>query len=272
MRKWNRKSRRSRHNHASRGSRSPWRRTRTGLRKRTGRLIIGGMVLCLLGLASTVGYQKAAPVLAAWTAIRHITISGLQHVDRKAVLSLLDLPSDASLLSINSSRLSDRLETHPWVANASVGRILPHTLAIAVTERRAAAVLHSREGHILLDAQGHVLSTEAESRSLDLPVLVGLHSAGLFLGDQDARHRAWEGIQLAGLLRERFGGVPKVDMRHPQNVVAQVNDRRFQFGSSFVEQWKRYRSLEPSMPADMEAERHDIDLRYSGKVILRKRG
>ena len=234
--------------------------------------LLGGAVLSLVFVGVALGYQHAQPVLARWMAVHRVLISGLQHVDRREALSLLDLPPQATVFSINSSELQSRLEAHPWIATASVGRVLPHTLTILVTERRPAVVLQHSNGSLLLDEEAGVLSEISRASSPNLPILHGLSPLGLLQGDKGVREQAREGIKLAGLLLQRYGTRPLVYVENSQQIVAEVQGLRFQFESDIEEQWKRFLAMESAIPPRLKVGGHEIDLRFPGKVIFRPKG
>jgi hypothetical protein len=70
-----------------------------------------------------------------------------------------------------------RVLLDPWVADARVRRILPHDLAVTVTERAPVAVAIDGAMRSLLDADGRVLASDAGPPSEDdarLPQVTGL--------------------------------------------------------------------------------------------------
>jgi cell division septal protein FtsQ len=199
-------------------------------------------------------------------------VIGLETLTKEEVLGVAAIPQESSLLSIDPELLATRLEGHPWIASASVERVLPHTLAINLSERNVAAILRSKDGDHFLDAQGYVLPSRSEKTVPSLPILVGLDSQTLASQRETDRQRAQKGIQVATLLSEEFQSVPTLDVSHLNSIVAELPDVRFQFGPFFREQWQRFRMLHPSIRTDGEPLPQEIDLRYPGKVIFRRKG
>ena len=136
------------------------------------RVIQGGLlgILATLGL---MGYQWIPSAVAGLLSIERVSISGTDRLDRRVVLSLLDLPDDRSLLSVDLSRLEQKVEAHPAVASASVGRVLPDTLTVIVVERKPAALFQHAGGTLFLDKEGVVLSLAPDRRAGTLPELMG---------------------------------------------------------------------------------------------------
>ncbi|MGH7233358.1 MAG: cell division protein FtsQ/DivIB [Nitrospiraceae bacterium] len=234
------------------------------------------MFVALTAWGGLVGYQKAAPHVVRWFEVREITVAGANQVTKGEVLERLALKPGQNLLSLYPRRLAIRVQSHPWIKQATVSRVWPHTLAIDIVERRAAAVLRSSSMALLLDDEAHALSVLPPANDPGLPVLVGLNPKDVLDKERRPLQAAQRGIELAGLLGRTFSGRPEVDVGNPDNVVAYVEGLRLQFGgSSFEEKWDRFHKLEPYLPEgrSVRGEIHsDIDLRYPGKVIVRDRG
>jgi cell division protein FtsQ len=66
------------------------------------------------------------------------------------------------LLGISTEKVSEELEKLPWVAEASVERILPSTLRISIDEREPSFVIQTGQGPFLADGRGLVLQEGSE--------------------------------------------------------------------------------------------------------------
>ena len=122
----------------------------------------GVMVMLLLGVGATLlplGYAlRELP-------IRSVRIAGeLQHVERTVLEEVINRHLDGGFFAVNVDTVRRTVERLPWVREASVRRIWPDSLHIAVVERRPAA----RWGrHQLLEADGTVFSPQrGESKGL----------------------------------------------------------------------------------------------------------
>lgn len=255
--------------------------------KRIGWILLGLALVGLTVWGAMEAYRYGEPIVNEWLEVREVTVTGTSQVTRQEVLDLLALPPKETLLSVRLRDLVEHLLTHPWIKEATVRRVLPHTLAVTIVERQAAAVLKTPSMPLLLDGEGHVLTVLAEADDPDLPLLMGIDPKALMLGEAPSRRAAQAGIRLAGLLGDEFQGRPEVDMGNPENTVVYIQGLRFQFGpSSFEEKWERYRkinthctqpgngcpTLHVSADGGQGGNRHDIDLRYPGKVIVHERG
>ncbi|MFM8550803.1 MAG: cell division protein FtsQ/DivIB [Nitrospiraceae bacterium] len=230
-----------------------------------------------IGWGGMQGYRQAQPILHDWLEVREVTIAGIHHLTREEILARLGLRAGETLWSVKPQALNERLLTHPWIKQASVTRSLPHELIVSVVERQPVALLKSASSALLLDKEGQVLTSLPALEGSEFPILVGVDLDRVMQGDDRARQLVRNGIRLAGLLGDEFDGLPEIDLGNPDNAVAYVQGLRFQFGpASFEEKWERYRKIDRTLHVSAGDEpanaKHEIDLRYPGKVIVRERG
>lgn len=244
----------------------------TPLSRRTWLWIVRGGLLGVLVTFCVVGYQWLPSAVAGLTTIQRVAISGTDRIDRRTILSLLDLPKDRSLLSVDLLRLEKKVEAHPWVASASVGRVLPHTLTVTVVERRPAALFQHAGGKLFLDKEGVVLSLAPDGASGTLPKLVGLSAVKFLGGDPAIQDRARKGLHFAKLLQRHVGGAVTVDLSDARFLVGKTDGLVFWVKNEFQHTWQQYLNLEPSLQEGFPQGPHEIDLRFAGKVIVRKKG
>ena len=131
--------------------------------------------------------------LAAWRAmfseniffqIQQIEVTTDGDLGREHILEYAKVSVGQNLFAVNPNQIRDLLMSVPVVANAQVGRRLPDTLVIELTERVAVARL-GRAGAgspLALDSQGYVLGPS--SVRARLPVVVGIRDVGLRPGDK----------------------------------------------------------------------------------------
>lgn len=99
------------------------------------RIVIIVILLVVLAIAGTVVY---------WSnlfAIEQVTVTGCTHLTTQEMTELAQVPSNTTLLRVDAGAIESRLEQDAWVESASVNRILPDTLELAITERTIAAVV-----------------------------------------------------------------------------------------------------------------------------------
>jgi cell division protein FtsQ len=146
---------------------------RTGSKPRYGRLKGPVIVAALTGalafaLLTSFGNTTRKPSsllaevdriaeLLGW-GLKQVELTGHKFTTDTAVLDTLDLEHVRSLASFNALAARDRIERLPWVATATITRLLPDGLAIAITERKPYAVWQLDDRETLIDAGGRRLS------------------------------------------------------------------------------------------------------------------
>ena len=73
--------------------------------------------------------------------IEHVTVSGVEHLTSKEMEQLAAVPAGTTLLRVDAAGIKARLLRDAWVKDASINRIFPDTLELAITERTIAATV-----------------------------------------------------------------------------------------------------------------------------------
>jgi cell division septal protein FtsQ len=234
--------------------------------------MIQGGLLGILVTLGMLGYQWLPSAVAGLLSIERVSISGTERLDRRVVLSLLDLPDDRSLLSVDLSGLEQKVEAHPAVASASVGRVLPHTLTVIVVERKPAALFQHAGGTLFLDKKGVVLSLAPDRPAGTLPELMGLSAVKILGGDLKIQAQARKGLRFAKHLQRHVGSAVSVDLSDARFMVGKSDGLVFRVKNEFEDMWQPYLEVEPSLRERFRQGTYEIDLRFAGKVIVRKKG
>jgi len=141
--------------------------------------VVGKLVLAL-GITAAIlwgGRLAVRHVVASPRfAVRDIQVTLAAHVSRDEVLELAEVEEGDRLLAIETEPMAARVASHPWVKSARVGRQLPSTLIIDLTERRAAATA-AMGGLYLVDETGHPFKKATMEEADGLPVLTGIDRA-----------------------------------------------------------------------------------------------
>lgn len=234
------------------------------------RVVVGSLLACLI-VTIMLGARSAVQWVNEWTEIQQLTVVGLDRLSREEITGQLNLPPRSSLWSIDPEHLSGQLETHPWIRSVTFDRVLPHLLVVQVEERRPAAVLRESKKAYFLDVEGHLLPGETGKKSQALPILEGMTSKFFTQQIDESHRRAKQGIHLAELLSEHFSGRPKVNVAHAHRTIVDLPRIRVHFGQEPERQWERFLVLYPTVKDTIERKSQEVDLRFSQKVILRKR-
>jgi cell division protein FtsQ len=240
---------------------------------RVGQWIVG---LAALGWGLTVVTREMGPVLQGWLEIREVEVEGIHHVTKPEVLERLVLKPGMGLHQVSTAFLVERVLTHAWIKEATIERRPPHLLHVTVLERTPAAIIRTGTDHWLSDENGYLLAKLGRQDDQTLPLLIGLDPQPLQRGEAGVRTAVQSGVVLAKLIANTLGGRVEVDLTNFSNVVASANGVRFQFGGdSLVDQWERFRKVNPSYKTaavdDRKRTVSEIDLRYDNRVIVRER-
>lgn len=106
----------------------------------------------------------------AFFRVRRIEILGAHYVAPSDILSRLNVDTLASIWD-PTKPLAARIATHPEIATANVGRKLPGTLVVQVTERVPVALVPAASGFLVYDERGVALPIDPTRVNVDAPVL-----------------------------------------------------------------------------------------------------
>ena len=105
--------------------------------------------------------------------VETVTITGAVYTQQAAVREALALDGSRSHVSLDLSDLALRVEALPWVKTATLARVLPTGIAVAIKERRPAVVWQTANHDVLLDADGRVLDRVARGAVTGLALVRG---------------------------------------------------------------------------------------------------
>ncbi|PID40129.1 MAG: hypothetical protein CR984_04815 [Proteobacteria bacterium] len=134
--------------------------------------------------------------------VRHLSVSGQQHLTRQQILDMAGVDAQSNLLSVNLTEARKRLLADPWIAAATVRREIPSGLHIHIREERPLAIVTLDEGsEVLINAAGKVFAKAINVRGPVLPSVLGLDATDLPLSSGPASRTfsaALELLKLAG--------------------------------------------------------------------------
>jgi cell division protein FtsQ len=109
---------------------------------------------------------------AAGFRITSIAFAGGRHLSREQVLEAAGITERSSLLFLDAADVRVRLKANPWVAEATVLKLYPGRLHIAITERQAFALWQKDSKVAVISADGAVLEPY-RPEFFALPLVVG---------------------------------------------------------------------------------------------------
>jgi len=168
---------------------------------------------------------------AAGFGITGVALTGNKHMTREEIFATAGVSGHSSLLFLDVADARARLKTNPWIADATVQKLYPDRLQIAITER-AAFALWQKDGRIgVIADDGTVLEPYLSRGFVSLPLFVGVGAAerardfeALIARYPDIR----EQMQAAVLVSERRWNLRLmngIDVELPEDGITQALDR-----------------------------------------------
>jgi cell division septal protein FtsQ len=222
-------------------------------RLKLGWKILGGLGL---GLALWFGLPRTLRGLDFFR-VRRVEIAGLQYLDPANVVGALKLSPTASVFD-DPAPLARRVLGMRGVTAVEIGRRLPGTLRVELTEAIPVALASRGEGLVLLDARGRVLPYDPLRSAPDLPYAA--------YGDAVVTGVLARVRDFAPDLFARIGSAWRVG----PDVVLEVGGRRLWFGAQVsAEDIRAVMAVEQAL-ARSGRPYQELDGRFAGQVIVRR--
>jgi cell division protein FtsQ len=219
-----------------------------------------------------------------------IQISGNSHLTRAQLLSVFGEDVDRSVFNIPLDERRAELESLPWVAHATVMRLLPNHVRVAIAERTPVAFVRQGNQVGLVDAHGALFDLpgpdteeaggaaagKASTEQYSFPVLTGI-LAGDPISTRAARMKIYmEFMAALDADGERLSHqVSEVNISDPEDVQAIIPDSGsngadilVHFGQEkYLERYQQYRSHLAEWRAQYP-KLASVDMRYEQQVVL----
>ncbi len=144
----------------------------------------------LVGVREGYAYATTSPRFE----VRGLVYEPTAHVDDARLRELLALSPGTNILSLDLEQLAAQIVADPWVAKASVVRVLPDSLQVTVQEHEPRAVLAMGGRLLLVDAEGTAFKPLDPGERGRLPVITGLDDPELGADPQALRERVQRGL------------------------------------------------------------------------------
>ncbi|MFN2399497.1 MAG: cell division protein FtsQ/DivIB [Gemmatimonadaceae bacterium] len=127
--------------------------------------------ICAVLVALLVSFW-GPPLLArlSFFRVRRVVVEGARYVSPSDVLDRLGVDTMNSVWE-DARVLERRVASHPQVRSVTIGRKLPGTLIVYVTENLPVALIPSAQGLRVVDAAAQTLPIDPTRLSVDLPVV-----------------------------------------------------------------------------------------------------
>jgi cell division protein FtsQ len=257
-------------------SKRPWWRPASTV----GRVFLSAGALLVLGAFTTAilfvrhSLERDARFRIAGTG--DIQATGLTEVSRSEMMPVFGEDIGRNIFFVPIDQRRRALEQIPWIERATVMRVLPDQIRVAVLERQPVAFTRHGEQIGLVDANGVLLSMAPATMAkhhYSFPVLTGIDA-----GDPADSRKARMDVYLRMMAELDAGGkhnseqISEIDLTDPEDarvlMPEQGADILAHFGEDhFLERYERYqahiadwRQQYPHLAA--------VDLRYDNQVVL----
>lgn len=162
----------------------------------------GFLALAGLGLGlALLYYQGLTSNLFSIKDTKNIEITGLKRLQPELILQLAKLGPDTNLLALKPVQAEHALETHPWIARATLTRKWPQRVHLHIQEREPTALVQAGELYYV-DQRGRLFKPLSPGDPHDFPIITGLPRE-FFSPDEGALPETMARIsQLMELLRK----------------------------------------------------------------------
>jgi cell division septal protein FtsQ len=125
-------------------------------------------------------------VITEYVVISEVLIDGDGVIAEQDLRELAQVGVGSSYFSIDSTAIAARIEDHPAVKSASVGKVFPETLQVSVSARRPLVIsfaqVGDRELPIAIDEQGVAFQLYRDIEQWNLPVISGIRFEDFSVG------------------------------------------------------------------------------------------
>jgi cell division septal protein FtsQ len=234
-----------------------------------------------LGVALFVGYAAVRTARASRLfTVSHIAVRGNTRLSTGEVEAMIQGIRGQNILRADLDQYRRQLMDSPWIAAASLRRLLPSTVEVRVVERAPMAIARINDRLYLMDDSGVVIDEFGpQYKEFDLPVVDGLVAAGPTAGEggrpiEPARaqltHRFLDALQPAAALRQR---VSQIDVSDEHDLVLLLADDPILIhlgDARFLERLTMYQDLAPTLRDRLQSIDY-VDMRFDERVYVKSR-
>lgn len=237
------------------------------------RMVARLVTLAVAALAATVGLRHLTTQSDALR-VQDIRVAGLQRLTAADIEVLIADVRGATMVSLDLDRVREALRASPWIADATVRRVVPRTLELTVVERMPIGVARFPSGLFLIDETGALVDRFGPKYAdLDLPIVDGFEIVprpGLRVEPARAQ-LATRVLRALGARPELLRRLSQVDVSDDRNAVAMLegDPALLHLGHErFAERLQTYLDMAPALHQRVQAIDY-IDLRFEERVYLR---
>ena len=224
-------------------------------------------------------YRVTSLVLDAQAlTITRIDVSGNSRMSRGEVVALLEGLRGTSMVTVDLEPWRQALLRSPWVAEAAIRRVLPGTVAVAISERQPMGIGRVGDNLYLIDDRGVIIDQFGPNYAeFDLPIIDGLAAPPRDNGPLIDEARAELAAHVLASLEARPNlakRVSEIDVSDARDAVLLLkgDTTLVRLGDEqFAERLQSYLELAPALHERITAIDY-VDLRFDERVYVRPQG
>jgi cell division protein FtsQ len=205
-----------------------------------------------------------------------IELQGNTHVTRAQLMGVFGEDVERNVFSVDLAQRRAELERLPWVAHATVMRLLPNRMRVSIVERTPVAFVRQGSHIGLVDAGGVLLDMPPGAKvdpSYSFPVVSGIVASDP-VSTRAARMKIFERFtaDLDGSGQKISEELSEVDLSNPEDVKALIPDHSNEilvhFGDTdFLDRYHRFEQHLPEWRTTYP-KLSSVDMRYERQVVL----
>lgn len=223
-----------------------------------------------------VAYLVTRQVLAADAlTISRISVSGNSRLSKGEVVALLEGIRGANMLTVDLDEWRRKLLSSPWVADAAIRRVLPGTVAVAISERQPMGIGRINGELYLIDDRGGLIDQFGPNYAeFDLPIIDGLSATPRDNATLVDPSRAALAARVLATLQTRpdlARRVSEIDVSDDRDatLILKGDTALVRVGTEqFVERLQAYLDLAPALRERIAAI-DSVDLRFDQRVYVK---
>jgi cell division protein FtsQ len=245
-----------------------------------GRIFAGFVLLVGLGAGAAVFLMARSSLLHDERFVipssASIEFEGNARVTRAQLLGIFGGDVERNIFTVSLDERRAELERLPWVAHATVMRLLPNRMRVSIVERTPVAFVRQGSHIGLVDSNGVLLDMPVDAKAnghYSFPVVTGI-SGNDPVSTRAARMKIFERFtsELDGSGEKISEELSEVDLANPEDVQALIPDHSTEilvhFGEdNFLERYRRFKEHLPEWRT-LYPKLSSVDMRYEQQVVL----
>ena len=136
------------------------------------RVIVG--IALVIGASTSVAWAARKHVMSSSRfGVKDIDVNGTRHLTNDDVAREAGILLGANVFSVDLDTARQKLLADPWISDATLGRRLPGTILIQVTEREAGALVALGDTYVA-SRTGELFKKLDPRDPIDLPIITGM--------------------------------------------------------------------------------------------------